>query len=113
MDPNHVVSGNYYNASYTAEQTNQYSAQFSAITEKMAASLDSGLAIDSDTMQSAVREHYEFCLQFWTPDREAFKSLAMNYVLPTGYRDTYEGVRPGLGNYIYAAVCHFADTELE
>jgi hypothetical protein len=36
----------------------------------------------------------------------------MNYVLPTGYRDTYEGVREGLGGYIYAAVCYFADEEL-
>ena len=36
----------------------------------------------------------------------------MNYVLPTGYRDTYEGGREGLGGYIYAAACYFADEEL-
>lgn len=112
MEPNPVVSASYDGASYTAEQNSQFTAEFSAITEKMATSLDQGLESDSVEMQSAVREHYEFCLKFWTPDRETFKSLAMSYVLPTGYRDTYEAVRPGLGNYIYAAVCHFADTEL-
>ena len=112
VDPNNIIAGDYYNASYTAEQTRDYTAQFTAITQKMADALDAGVPAESDQMQAAVREHYEFCLQFWTPDREAFKSLALNYVLPTGYKDTYEEWRVGLGSYVYAAVCHFADTQL-
>ena len=112
MDPNHVVSGSYFDTNYTSAENQNFTVQFSAITEKMAISLDNGFSVDSQEMQAAVREHYEFCLQFWEPDSETFKSLAMNYILPTGYRDTYEAVRQGLGKYIYQAVCHFADTEL-
>jgi len=112
VDEHTGIGGSYYDASYTAEETRTFTAQFSAITQKMADSLAAGLPAESEQMQAAVREHYDFCLRFWTPDREAFKALALNYVLPTGYRDTYEGWGEGLGRYVYEAVCHFADTQL-
>jgi len=112
MDQINFIAGSYYDTSHMAEETASFTDQFSSITENMAGALDSGLSHDSEEMQAAVRAHYDFCLRFWTPDRETYKSLAMNYVLPTGYRDTYEGVREGLGGYIYAAVCYFADEEL-
>ncbi|HBB39255.1 MAG TPA: TipAS antibiotic-recognition domain-containing protein, partial [Candidatus Aquiluna sp.] len=78
----------------------------------MAGCLDQGLAADSEQMQQAVQEHYNFCLKFWKPTREAYKSLAMSYVLPSDYRDSYENVREGLGKYIYDAVIEFADQNL-
>jgi len=112
MDQNSFISGSYFQNNYNQEQNSQFTAQFSAITEKMAANLDAGLSFDSVQMQSAVKEHFDFCSKFWQPDKETYKSLAMNYVLPTGYRDTYEGVRKGLGKYIYDAVIEFADKNL-
>lgn len=78
----------------------------------MVACLEEDLSFDSVQMQLAVKKHYEFCLQFWKPNRESYKSLAMSYILPTGYRDTYESYKLGLGKYIYDAVVHFADTNL-
>ena len=112
MDQNSFISGSYFQNNYNQEQNSQFTAQFSAITEKMAANLDARLSFDSVQMQSAVKEHFDFCSKFWQPDKETYKSLAMNYVLPTGYRDTYEGVRKGLGKYIYDAVIEFADKNL-
>lgn len=78
----------------------------------MATAMSQGHAPDSDEMQSAVQSHYEFILQFWTPDQATYKSLAMNYVLPTEFKEHYDGVAAGLGQYIYAGVCVYADRNL-
>jgi hypothetical protein len=112
MNDESFVAGSYYQNNYSKEQNQQYAAQFDAITLEMVQHLDAGLSYDSIEMQSAVQKHYDFCLQFWTPNRETYKSLAMSYVLPTGFNETYEGYRKGLGKYIYDAACHFADTNL-
>ena len=47
-----------------------------------------------------------------TPTKDAYKSLAMSYVLPTPYRESYEGVAEGLGKYHYDAICIWADKNL-
>lgn len=106
------TQGSYYQNNYTNEQNQQFAVQFDQITTKMALALDASESFDSQVMQQSVHEFYEFTCQFWTPDREAWKSLAMSYILPTGYRDTYEGYREGLGKYVYDAICHYADTQL-
>jgi hypothetical protein len=55
--------------------------------------LDKGLTPVDETMQQQVRKHFEFCLQFWAPNRESYKSLALSYIFPSPYRDSYEGYR--------------------
>ncbi len=109
MNDNYLHAGLYQNK-YSEQENQQFAAIFDQITKKMVASMQAGESFDSQAMQQAVREHYEFCLRFWTPNREAYKSLAMSFILPTGYRDTYEGYAPGLGKYVYDAITHFADT---
>jgi hypothetical protein len=112
MKDESFVAGSYHQNNYSKEQNQQFAAQFDAITLQMVQHLDAGLSYNSHEMQQAIQKHYDFCLQFWTPNRESYKSLAMSYVLPTGFNETYEGYRKGLGKYIYDAVCHFADTNL-
>ncbi len=111
MNDNYLHAGLYHNK-YSEQENRQFTAEFGAITQKMADALNAGEAFDSDLMQQAVREHYEFCLKFWTPSREAYKSLAMSFILPTEYRDSYESVAQGLGKYVYDAITHFADINL-
>ena len=113
MDQNNFIAGSYYQNNYSNEQNQQFTKEFNAITEQMVSCLDQSLTADSAEMQQAVRKHYEFCLKFWQPDRESYKSLAMSFVLPTGYRETYEGFREGLGKYIYDAAVIFADKNLD
>ena len=113
MDQNNFIAGSYYQNNYSNEQNQQFTKEFNAITEQMVSCLDQALTADSDEMQQAVRKHYEFCLRFWQPNRESYKSLAMSFVLPTGYRETYEGFREGLGKYIYDAAVIFADKNLD
>jgi len=113
MDQNNFIAGSYYQNNYSNEQNQQFTKEFNAITEQMVSCLDQDLSADSAEMQQAVQEHYEFCRRFWQPDRESYKSLAMSFVLPTGYRETYEGFREGLGKYIYDAAVIFADKNLD
>jgi hypothetical protein len=50
--------------------------------------------------------------KFWTPTKEAYKSLAMSYILPSPYKDTYEAVAKGLGKYHYDAILIWAEKNL-
>ena len=112
MNDQSFTAGNYYQNNYTKEQNSQIAVEFDSITKQMVQHLDAGLGYSSSEMQQAVQRHYDFCLKFWTPSKESYKSLAMSYILPTEYRDSYESYREGLGKYIYDAVCHFADSRL-
>ncbi|MEY3028992.1 MAG: hypothetical protein RL198_389 [Actinomycetota bacterium] len=107
-----LIAGSYYQNNYSQKENQRFAVQFDSITKEMVSLLDQGLAADSDQMQQAVRKHFEFCLQFWTPNRESYKSLALSYILPGPYKDTYDDYRQGLGQYIYEAVVEFADREL-
>lgn len=101
-----------YNAEYTEAENKSFTEQFGSITTAMAAAMADGVATSDDRVQDLIRQHYEFCLQFWKPTREAYKSLAMSYILPSPYRETYEAVAPGLGKYHYDAIVVWADTHL-
>lgn len=106
------IQGGYYQNNFTREQNQQFAVVFNEITMKMVHAMDTQEGFSSEPMQKLVHEFYEFTCQFWIPDRESWKSLAMNFILPTGYRDTYEGYREGLGKYVYDAICHYAETQL-
>jgi hypothetical protein len=50
--------------------------------------------------------------QFWTPNKQAYKSLALTYVLDPAFEDTYESFEPGLAKYIKSAIEIWADQNL-
>lgn len=113
MNENTFIPGSQYESNVSAEEHSQFTQIFSLITARMAQAMADGLSADSEEMQEAVRDHYTFILRFWTPNRETYKSLAMSYILPTDFKDHYDAVSPGLGQYIYQAVCIWADQNLE
>lgn len=101
-----------YNNDYSKEQNEQFTASFNAITGLFVEAMNAGLPAGDAEVQEAVRQHYEFCSQFWKPTREAYKSLALSYIMPSPYRDTYEGIAAGLGQYHYNAIVLWADNNL-
>jgi hypothetical protein len=101
-----------YRNDYTQEQNNQFTAAFAEITEAFAVAMAAGVSTSAEDVQALVKQHYDFCSQFWTPTRAAYKSLAMSYILPSPYRDTYEAVATGLGKYHYDAIVTWADLNL-
>ena len=101
-----------YQNEYSREQIQAFTAAFGAITDAFRQAMVSGLPASDPRVQELVRQHYEFCKQFWTPNREAYKALATSYLLPTPYRDSYEAVIPGLAKYHYDAMVLWADQNL-
>lgn len=106
-----IQAGQYAN-NYTEQENQQFTAEFGAISDAFAAAMAQGLARDAEQVQQTVAAHYAFCSKFWTPTREAYKSLAMSYILPSPYRDSYESHTQGLGQYIYNAIVVWADNNL-
>ena len=101
-----------YNNDYSKEQNEQFTAAFDAITQQFVAGMNEGLPASAEALQEAVRQHYVFTSQFWKPTREAYKNLALSYIMPSPYRDTYEGIAEGLGKYHYDAIVVWADNNL-
>ncbi|MEY3676827.1 MAG: hypothetical protein RL351_54 [Actinomycetota bacterium] len=112
VDPtaNHA---NMYANNYSNEQNQKFTADFGEVTQKFNAAMQAGTPATDPLVQDLVRQHYDFCLQFWTPSRDAYKSLAMSYIMPSPYRDSYEAVAPGLAKYHYDAIVTWADTNLK
>jgi hypothetical protein len=104
-------AGQYLNK-YSEAENKQFSVAFTEITDGFKVAFEQGLSADHEEVQELVRQHYEFCLQFWKPDRESYKSLALSYILPSPYQESYEAVAKGLGQYHYDAIVIFADQNL-
>ena len=111
-DPFGHHSGQYVNK-FSEAENRQFSVAFDEITQGFKAAMEQGLAAEDEAVQELVRKHYEFCLQFWKPNRESYKALAMSYILPSPYQESYESVAKGLGKYHYDAIVTFADKNLE
>ena len=111
------VQSNYhstkYQNNYTKEQNQQFTEQFSLITGRFQELMMQGIPYTSDEAQAAVKAQYDFTCQFWQPNREAFKSLAMTYILPTEYSKYYQKLGEGLGQYVYDAICYWSDQNLD
>ena len=97
---------------YSKEENRKFTQAFGELTQRFATAMANGVPASDVTVQALVKEHFEFCSQFWMPNREAYKSLAMSYVLPSPYRDSYESVAEGLAKYHYQALVIWADNNL-
>ena len=101
-----------YHNNYSKEEEQKFTQVFGELTSEFATKMAEGVHASDESVQELVKKHYDFILQFWTPNKEAYKSLAMTYILPSPYRDSYEEVAQGLGKYHYDAVCIWADKNL-
>lgn len=102
-----------YSNNFSKEENEKFTADFGSITEKFRDAMLAGVPASDPLVQDLVQQHYDFILQFWTPTQAAYKSLAMSYILPSPYRDSYEAVAPGLGQYHYDAIVIWADQNLK
>jgi len=100
------------NASYSEEQQAQYKAQHDAIAEAIADQKRKGVLFSDIEVQKLIAGHYAFIKQFWTPSKQAYKSLALTYVLDPAFEATYESYEPGLAKYIKSAIEIWADQNL-
>jgi len=110
-DPLGFHAGQYQN-NYSQAETNQFTIEFGEVTKAFAEAMHEGINPSDERVQELVAKHYAFVSKFWTPTKEAYKSLAMSYILPSPYKDTYESIAIGLGKYHYDAIVKWADENL-
>jgi hypothetical protein len=97
---------------YSAEEQAEYKAQHDAIATEVARLMGEGAEITDQVVQEQIKQHYEFICQFWKPNKQAYKSLALTYVLDPAFEATYESFAPGLAKYIKSAIEIWADENL-
>lgn len=97
---------------FSKEENQKFTQVFGELTSEFATKMTEGFSVGDESVQALVKRHYDFVLQFWTPTKEAYKSLAMSYILPSPYRDHYEEVAKGLGKFHYDAMSLWADKNL-
>ena len=100
------------NASYTEAQQAQYKAQHDAIANAIADHKRKGARFDDVEVQNLIADHYAFVKQFWTPNQQTYKSLALTYILDPAFEATYESYEVGLAKYIKSAIDVWADKNL-
>ena len=101
-----------YQNKHSKAEFQKFTEEFGELTAEFAAKMSEAIPAGDESVQELVKQHYEFTLEFWTPDKESYKSLAMTYILPSPYRDSYEEVAEGLGKYHYDAISIWADKNL-
>jgi hypothetical protein len=63
-------------------------------------------------VQALIARHYAWIEHFYTPTAEIYRGLGRLYVEHPEFRATHENIRPGLAEFMAAAMAHYADTVL-
>jgi hypothetical protein len=101
------------NQGVSAEQATEYQRQHDLIGRALGDLLDNGSEVSDPVVQEWIGKHYAFVKQFWVPNRIAYKSLAMTYVMDPAFKATYEAYQPGLAAFVQKAINYWADQNLD
>jgi len=115
MDPfSSTNSSNYssMHAGISETKFNEYSAGHDHIAKNIAALMTGGHKVESAEIQHWIGKHYDYVCQFWTPNRIAYKSLALTYTMDPAFKATYEAYELGLASFIQQAINVWADQNL-
>ena len=64
-------------------------------------------------VQELIARHHAWLENFYPCSAEVYRGLAQGYVEHPEFRAFYEKVRPGLADFISAAMVHYADQVLD
>jgi DNA-binding transcriptional MerR regulator len=81
------------------------------VTRELAALADRNPA-DPD-VQALIARHYAWVATFYTPNAEAYAGLGQLYVENPEFRAFYDKYRPGLADFMQAAMAHYAAQNLK
>jgi hypothetical protein len=101
------------NQGVSQEKQDEYARQHDLIGRALGDLLASGASESDPVVQEWVGKHYAFVKQFWTPNRIAYKSLAMTYVMDPAFTATYESYQPGLAKFVQRAINIWAEANLD
>jgi hypothetical protein len=101
------------NQGVSEEQAKEHERQHDIIGRALGDLLARGAEAGDPVVQEWIGKHYAFVKQFWVPDRVAYKSLAVTYVLDPSFTATYEAYQPGLTKFVQRAINIWADANLD
>jgi DNA-binding transcriptional MerR regulator len=84
--------------------------QGEAATQLMASLMDK--TPDDPAVQAAIAQHHAWIENFYPAPAELYRGLGQMYVEHPEFRAFYEKVRPGLAEFMQAAMAHYAGTAL-
>lgn len=82
-------------------------AEGEAVTRQIAQMADQ--APDDPAVQQLIARHHAMIEQFYPASAELYRGLGQLYVEHDEFRAHYEQVRPGLADFMQAAMAHYAD----
>ena len=100
------------NQGVSAEQATEYQRQHDLIGRALGDLLANGSEVSDPVVQEWIGKHYAFVKQFWVPNRIAYKSLALTYVMDPAFKATYEAYQAGLAVFVQKAINIWADANL-
>jgi DNA-binding transcriptional MerR regulator len=84
--------------------------QGEAVAQRMADLM--GHSPDDPAVQAAIAQHHAWIEHFYPAPAELYRGLGQMYVEHPEFRAYYEKYRPGLADFMQAAMAHYADTAL-
>jgi DNA-binding transcriptional MerR regulator len=109
-DPKIVAESNRRVRSMTKAQWQAVKAEGGAVAQQLADLMDKQPS--DPAVQAAIARHYAWVDNFWHPTAESYRGLGQGYAEHPEFRAFYEKVRPGLADFICAAMSYYADHAL-
>ncbi len=109
-DPQIVAQANRRVRNMTKAQWQAVKAEGGAVTQQLADLM--GMDPGDAAVQTAVARHYAWVDNFWHPTAESYRGLGQGYAEHPEFRAFYDKYRPGLADFMCAAMSYYADHTL-
>jgi hypothetical protein len=113
FSPANAAAYSSQHAGISESKFNEYTAGHDHIAMNVAMLMANGHTVESIEVQQWIGKHYAYVCQFWTPNRIAYKSLALTYTMDPSFKATYEAYEVGLAVFIQKAIYIWADQNLD
>ncbi len=109
--PDQYAESNRRVRAMSREQWQAIKKEGDEVTRGLAALMGSDPA--SQAVQALVARHYAWVAQFWTPNAEAYRGLGQMYTEDARFRANYDKYRPGLADFMCAAMNIYAQKNMK
>jgi DNA-binding transcriptional MerR regulator len=109
-DPKIVAESNRRVRQMSKEQWKAIGAEGDSVNRQMAGLMEK--APGDPAVQAAIARHYTWLGNFWDASADAYRGLGQGYAEHPEFRAFYEKIRPGLADFMCAAVTYYADHTL-
>jgi len=109
-DPRIVAESNRRARNMSRAQWQTVKAEGGAVAQQLADLMDKEPG--DAAVQAAIARHYAWVDNFWHPTAESYRGLGQGYAEHPEFRAFYEKYRPGLADFLCAAMSFYADHTL-